>query len=250
MDFDIDIGFFEGPLDLLLYLVRKDEIDVKDIEISRITRHYIDVLEVMKDLDLNIAGEFLVMASTLLRLKANELLPKEMQEPVVVDGEEIDKEALIRQIKEYELYRNAASEFKKLEEENMGTFPRGLPEEIPSDPELENKNYMRNISIYDLLLAFKNVLEKPPSEHLEISGDSVSIDDRIESILDLIENEKKIPFDRLFRDDHRRIVMVVTFMALLELIKLQMVVVFQAANFEEIWVYSKKEFENIDSSDD
>ncbi|OGS36998.1 MAG: hypothetical protein A2293_02140 [Elusimicrobia bacterium RIFOXYB2_FULL_49_7] len=219
MNYEVQLDLFKGPLDLLLYLVKKEEINIRDIQICRITDQYLDYIEVMKTLNLEIAGEFIVMAAILLRLKAQELLPQSERERLQDGDDFIDREKLIRQMEEYERFKQAADSLREREEENFGTFYRPEAEKatVTTDDFLE----LHEVQIYDLMLAFKRLLQSANQEpHYYLEADNVTIDDRIEHVMSLIQERKQLAFTELFQDDTRKIVLVVTFMAILELIKM------------------------------
>jgi len=240
MNYEVQLDLFKGPLDLLLYLVKKEEISIRDIEISKITDQYIQYLEVMKTLNLEIAGEFIVMAAVLLRIKAQELLPVSEREKLAEGDDYIDREKLIAQMEEYARFKKIAGSLRGMEEENLGTFYRTQAEKIPftADDFLEQKE----VQIYDLIMVFKRVLEsatKEPQYYLE--ADNVTIDDRIDHVLSLVQEQKQLGFTDLFRDDQRKIVLVVTFMAVLELIKMGYIGLRQEEFLGDIVVYEKNE---------
>jgi chromatin segregation and condensation protein Rec8/ScpA/Scc1 (kleisin family) len=240
MLYEVDLELFKGPLDLLLYLIRKDEISIREIQISRITDQYMAYIQAMQELDLDLAGDFLVMAAILMRLKARELLPQSEREKLEDDPDFIDRDKLIKQIEEYEQFKQIANSLKEREEENFGAYYRSKPEGITfnADDFLAQKD----VEIYDLLVAFKRVMEtakQAPQYYME--ADNVTIDDRIEHVLSQITEHKSLPFSKLFSDDPRKIVLVVTFMAILELIRMQLVSFSQEDDLGEIWINEKEE---------
>ncbi|MFH0919095.1 MAG: segregation/condensation protein A [Fibrobacterota bacterium] len=238
MNYEVQLDLFKGPLDLLLYLIRKEEISIREIEVSKITDQYIAYIEMMKELDLELAGEFLVMAAILMRLKAHELLPQEERDKSEMDDDFIDREKLIRQIEEYERFKSIAGVLKEKEDENFGAFYRTRVEGVTfsADDFLAQKD----VELYDLLIAFRRVVEtakKTPVYFME--ADNITIDDRIERVMSVVADLKQVPFTRLFEDDNRKLVMVVTFMAILELIKMGHIGFRQDAFLGEILVYEK-----------
>jgi segregation and condensation protein A len=238
MLYEVNLGFFTGPLDLLLYLVRKEEVPIRDIEISKICDQYVAYLEAMRELDLDVAGEFLVMAAVLMRIKANELLPKSERETLADDPDFIDREKLLRQIEEYEKFKNVSRDLRGLEEENFGAYYRATPEESPfsADAFLEG----REVEVFDLIMAFKRVLDgasKAPEYFME--ADNVTIDDRIEFVMGRVGDGKRTRFADLFAHDPRKIVIVVTFMAILELIKMRYLWFTQDGHLGDIWLVER-----------
>ena len=231
-NYEVTLDLFKGPLDLLLYLVRKDEISVRDIEISRITDQYLGYIEIMKSLNLTIAGEFLVMATVLMRLKAAELLPQDERAAGAEGDDFIDREKLIRQIEEYERYKKAADKLRRLEDENLGTFYRAGPEHVAFSH--EDFLAQKDVEIYDLLVAFKAVMEEAKKELVYyMEADNVTIDDRIEHIMAIIADKRQCLFSGLFLDDRRKIVIVVTF------IKMGHIGFRQEGDLAEISIYER-----------
>ena len=244
MLYEVELELFKGPLDLLLYLVRKEEISIREIQVAKITDQYLAYLEVMKDLNLDVAGEFLVMAAILMRLKARELLPQSEREKMEDDPDFIDREKLIKQIEEYERFKKIAEMLKDREDENFGVFYRPKPEMI--EQTTDDFLAQKDVEIYDLILAFKRLMETAKSETVYyMEADQVTIDDRIEHVMALIAESKELPFTKLFEDDRRKLVMVVTFMAILELIKMGHITFKQSEFLGEIML-AENEQRNFD----
>ncbi len=234
----VKLELFEGPLDLLLYLVNRSEVDITQIQVSVIARQYLDYLDLMRELNIDIAAEYLYMASTLIRLKARELLPQSEQEPLDAEDGIYNREQLIAQLLEYKKFKEAAHSLRHFEAEQIGCFTRGTTETIDMPVEEEGL-VVGAISVFDLISAFKRVLERASTEEEfqhRVEIDTVRIDDRIEHVIQFLDNDKEIPFEELFREDKRRIVLVVTFMAILELIKMQEIQIRQEAQFGTIFV--------------
>lgn len=222
---------FEGPLDLLLYLIQQDEIDIYDIPIAKITQQYLAYLEAMKELDLEIAGEFILMASTLIRIKAQMLLPRPEEET----GEfEDPRSELVKALLEYKQYKTAAEELEKRGETWLKRYTAGGVQPI----ETEVEYILNQVDVTSLMVAFGEVLlraSEDKSHHVE--HEEIPIEERIRHIVYLLSNKGGAEFAELFSDDPRRHVMLVTFMALLELARLGQISVKQAAVFGKIWVY-------------
>jgi segregation and condensation protein A len=239
----VKLSLFEGPLDLLLYLVNRAEVDITQIQVSQIASQYLEYLDLMRELNIDIAAEYLYMASTLIRLKARELLPPSEQEPLEAEDGIYNREQLIAQLLEYKKYKEAAHSLRHFEAEQIGCFARGGTEPIeipPSDDGL----IAGAVSVFDLIAAFKRVLDRASqdgSSQQTIAVDMVRIDDRIEHVIKALDHDREIPFEDLFSDDMRRIVLVVTFMALLELIKMQEIHFRQEAQFGKIFVKRRSE---------
>ncbi len=242
-EYEVKLELFEGPLDLLLYLVNKSEVSIVDISVSLVASQYLEYLDLMRNLNIDVASEYLQMAATLIRLKARELLP--LQEGEVVDQEEgiYNREQLIEQLLEYKKFKEAAESLKVFESEHFGAYGRGRPEVIETTNE-EQEVDLGNISIFDLLSAFKKVLERVDSgeepRHL-VEVDNCRIDDRIEHVLMMLTDNEEVRFEDLFKGDSRKIVLVVTFMAILELVKMQEIAFRQEQNFGSIFVSRKKQ---------
>lgn len=235
-DYKVKLEVFEGPLDLLLYLIKKEEVDVYDIPIERITNQYMEYLSLMKLLNLEVAGEFLVMAATLMYIKSRMLLPVDQQ---VADSEEEEGEdprwELIRQLVEYKKFKDAAAQLGKREEEQANLFTRHGTE---STVEANKLQTLAEVSIFDLINAFHTVLKKASAKEdfREIFEEKFTVSDKIEEILYTMRDCTELNFTRVFEDAGSRVEVVVTFLALLELIRLKRLQVRQSAAFGEIQV--------------
>lgn len=252
LGYEVKLPVFEGPLDLLLYLVEKNELNTKDISIAAITDQYLEHLAAMQKADLGEAGEFLVMASRLMRLKARELLPAEEKDPLEEMEYLLDRQALIAQMMEYRKFKEAARSLRDIEARNFGAFPRGRAEKppagalsgqdtaAPTAQELWDEDGESEAGIYDLLAAFKSVLAiKPRIPVHEVEIDEVTIEDRMQHVETELVDTGRVLFEDLFGNDPRVMAKVVTFMALLELCKLDRIVIRQNRAFGTIWVYRK-----------
>ncbi|MBD3317477.1 MAG: hypothetical protein GF344_16935 [Chitinivibrionales bacterium] len=226
-EYTVKLDLFEGPLDLLLYLVTKAEVDIVDISIARITAQYLEYLDLMRELNIDLASDYLSMAATLLRLKARELLPQEEIEESEEQDEIYNRQQLIDKLLEYKKFKEAANSLRVYEAEQFGSYTRGAPEPIDPSYEADEEEFTPGeVSIFDLFSAFKRVLERTVEEHRQsvprwIVSDDVKLDDRLEHILAMVEERDEVRFDELFADDVRRLALVVTFMALLELIQMK-----------------------------
>jgi len=225
---DVRLDNFEGPLDLLLYLVRKSDLDISDIPIAEITQEYLAYLDLMKDLNLETAGEFLVMASMLMQIKAQMLLPS----PTVEEEEGPDpRQELMDKLFEYQQFKEAAGILAACNEKAKDVFYRSIP------PHFDDEDFVLKASIFDLLGAFKRVLEEAPREVGQILREEIPLEVRIREVLELLQEKTSLAFDELFPRKIRRLDLIVTFMALLELIRLKQVVACQASIFGEIRIY-------------
>ncbi len=231
LKFRLDV--FEGPLDLLLYLLKRDEIEIIDIPIEHITRQYIDYLNVMTMLDLNIAGEFIVMAATLMMIKSRMLLPED-ERPEIEEDDDDPRWELVRQLIEYKKFKEAASQLSALEQRRADMFDRADADVLP---EPEGGLTLAEVSIFELLAAFNETLKRARSEDFkEIHADTFTVADKIESILTAVRRHPDQRFVQLFPENAGRHEIVCTFLALLELIRLRQVRVAQDRHFGDIVV--------------
>lgn len=231
----VDLTFrlegFEGPLDLLLHLIQKNELDIFNIPIALVTEQYLEYLQLMKVLNLDVAGEYLLMASTLLHIKSKMLLPRSSEEE---EGEEDPRAELIRRLLEYQKYKQAALELEQRPLLDRDVFVRLMPAEPEEGPEEERIE----VNLLELLEAFRKVLErvKPEGVH-EVILESISVEDKIEEILMFLERENRsVVFHRLFPEQASRRVVIVTLLAILELVKMKRIRIFQLTPFETIRV--------------
>jgi len=229
----VKLPAFEGPLDLLLHLIKKNEINIYDIPISLITGQYLKYISLMTSLNLAVAGEFLVMAATLIHIKSKTLLP-----PSETDEEEDEDDPradLVMRLLEYQRFKDAAQGFESREHEWREVFYR--PASHGTDGPTDEINLV-DMSLFDLLEALRGVMERAPTiQGLEIVVDELSVQDRMSLILDRLESEDGITFTSLFDGDTTRLAMIVTFLALLELIRLKRVRIIQAELFGAIRVW-------------
>lgn len=221
IDYKVKLEIFEGPLDLLLFLIKRDEIDIYDISLERITRQYLEYLQAFKELNIDLAGEFIVMAANLIYLKSRSLLPAD-QQPPEEDAEEDDPRwELIRQLIEYKKFKEAAAQLhvRELEQERIFARP-GLATESASAP-----LRLGEVGIFQLINAFQNVLKRIEArENLtEIFAEQFTVADKIDTILRRVAGGGRLRFSDLFEAIASRVEMVVTFLALLELIRLKQV---------------------------
>jgi segregation and condensation protein A len=229
--YSVKLDVFEGPLDLLLFLIKRDKINIYDIPIAHITKQYLEYIELMKELNLEIAGEFIVMAATLMRIKVKMLLPKTSDE----EEEEDPRETLVYALLEYRKFKEAAEILKEKETEQSGWFPRTDFSSLDRIPEDE---ILVEASLYDLIFAFKRILDSQTKETFHtVDYPKVTIEERIEYVLNYLIQKDGVVFTELFSDTPIKLVMVVTFMAILELIRLQKIYIRQTKHFSEIWVF-------------
>jgi len=223
-EYRVNLDIFEGPLDLLLYLVRKEEVDIYDIPIAKITEQYIRYIEMLKSLDIDLAGDFLVMASTLIQIKSAMLLPKAQPELLQSDDLTDPRAELIRQLLEYKKFKDAANLLSAAADQTMERFPRPGTILEQLKPDAEPQIDIEQLSIWDLLKAFDSILEETGAR-LDISHikDDTPIDLYQIEILHRLQTEGQLPFERIFEAKANRIVMIGLFLALLELIRERLV---------------------------
>ena len=233
--YKVKLDVFEGPLDLLLYLVRKDEMDIYDISIERITKQYLEYLEQMESIDVEVGGEFIVMAANLLYIKSRTLLPVDLQGPVEEEGEDEDPRwELIRQLIEYKKFKEAAGDLRTREELSTKLFGR-TPSAPPSDGGATL--LAGEVGALDLIAAFQRVLdriEKRKGAEREIEADRFTVSEKIEYVLKILPEREALKFEELFAGQTTRGEVVATFLALLELVRLRHVVVEQEGAFGDI----------------
>jgi segregation and condensation protein A len=234
-EYKVQFEVFEGPLDLLLYLIKKEEVDIYEVNLTKLATQFIEYIDLMRQFDLEIAGEFLVMASTLMYIKSRELLPVDQQ--VVVEAEDEGEDPrweLIRQLVEYKKFKDAAASLQTLEERQENVFPR-----LPGKLEFENAApaVKPDVSIFDLLNAVNGVLQrfkKREGDTREIFEDKWTVSQKIEFVLKIITERGSVRFAELFETAANRSEVVCTFLALLELIRLKQLACIQPEPFAEI----------------
>lgn len=240
MGYEIKLDVFEGPLDLLLYLIRKNEIDIYNIPVAAITEEYLKHLEVMKSLNLDLAGEYLVMAATLVHIKSKMLLP--VSEDDAEADEEDPRADLVRQLLEYKAFKEVALSLERRSLLGRDVFKReGFPEK---DLETDDEP-LEELDIFELIGAFQRVLATMKKEDImEIEGERISLSDTINEILEKLGAEKDITFQALLGDGFSRKRLIFTFLALLELMKLRLIRACQAQPFGAIRIFLAVEEEN------
>jgi segregation and condensation protein A len=231
-DYKVKLEVFEGPLDLLLYLIKQDEVDIHDISLERITSQYLDYLQAFKELNIELAGEFIVMAANLIYLKSRSLLPIEQQPPEEDASEEDPRWELIRQLIEYKKFKEAAAELhlRELEQERIFSREEAALSALPEPLRLGE------VGIFQLINAFQTVIKRIDAREdvQEIFGERFSVSEKIDAILQRVATGNRLRFSDLFGAVVSRLEVVVTFLALLELIRLKQVRAVQKNIFEEI----------------
>jgi segregation and condensation protein A len=230
-DYKVKLEIFEGPLDLLLYLIKRDEIDIYEISIERITRQYLEYLQAFKELNIDVAGEFVVMAANLIYLKSRSLLPADQQPPDEEADEDDPRWDLIRQLIEYKKFKEAAAQLhtRALEQERIFTREGSLTS-------VEAPFRLAEVGIFQLIHAFQNVIKRVEAREdlQEIFGEHFTVSDKIGIILKRVAAGAALRFSELFEDIASRVEIVVTFLALLELIRLRQIRAIQRSVFDEI----------------
>jgi segregation and condensation protein A len=233
IDYKVKLEVFEGPLDLLLFLVKRDEIDIYDISLERITRQYLEYLQAFKELNIELAGEFIVMAANLLYLKSRSLLPVDQQMPDEDADEEDPRWELIRQLIEYKKFKEAASELhaRELIQERIFTREGKAAGQLADGP-----LRLSEVGIFQLINAFQNVIKRVEAREdlRELFGEHFTVSDKIDIILRRVADGARVRFSELFGEIASRVEVVVTFLALLELIRLRQVQAIQPDPFGEI----------------
>jgi segregation and condensation protein A len=218
----VQLEIFEGPLDLLLHLIKKNEVSITDIPIATITEQYLATLEVMQTFNLDVAGEFLVMAATLIHIKSRMLLPMADDEDDAEEGTD-PREELVRRLLEYQRFKDAADQLERRELLTRDVFVRSVApaEAIPAPG-------FRDVSVFELLTALKRVLDRLPKDAVhEVMLEKITVREKMTLLLDQLRTQRKILFESLFAEVTTRMDVVVTFLAMLELVKVRAIRIFQ-----------------------
>ncbi len=248
MNYKIKLEVFEGPLDLLLYLIKKDELNIYDIPISQITDQYMEYLDMMKLLDLDVVGDFLVMAATLMQIKSKMLLPPDPSEQA---AEEIDpRDELVQRLLEYKKFKEAAEDLRQKELSRQDFFNRKIDEEKIKALKEDATEVYFEASLFDLISAFANALKNVPRDvFYEVIKEEFTVEQKIHDILHLFLHQNTVVLTDLFAKARSKDEVIVTFMAILELIRLREVVAMQKGIFGEIEVVRNKENLELSHSD-
>ncbi|MHB8907569.1 MAG: segregation and condensation protein A [Syntrophales bacterium] len=236
MSYEIKLDIFEGPLDLLLYLIRKNEIDIYNIPIALITEQYLEYLDMMRSLNLDLAGEYLVLASTLIHIKSRLLLPPVESDVEGEEGEDPRTE-LVQQLLEYQAFKEAALSLEDRPLLDRDVFTRGASAEEP-EPSEEEEDAIVEVDVFELFQAFRRIIAGlDKSEDMAIDADKMSLTDRINEIMERLAEEKQATFTELLGDTVDRKRIVYTFLAILELMKLRMIRAYQSGPFGAIRLF-------------
>lgn len=233
--YKIRLNEFEGPLDLLLFFLKRDELDIYDIPISRITKEFMDYLHLLEQLDLEVAGDFILMAATLMQIKVKMLLPKDIDEK----GEEIDPRAeLVRALLEYKRYKEMSEEMSFMESSMRKFNYRGNYDEDSKQVPNDYESLLKNITIYDLIKAFKKALLDRPAEPIHhIKKWNVSIDEQMNYINAKLKEKDSISFLDMMIEMRDKIRIVVTFIAMLEMVKSGIIGLRESVNLNDFYIY-------------
>ena len=257
MNYQCNLDIFEGPLDLLLHLIKEQKMDIYDIRIAEITKQYLSYLDLLSELNLEMVGEYLVMAAELAKIKSKTLLPiPETEEDVLTAAGEDPRAELMRRLLEYQRYKQAAFELRQKEYDQQQLFSR------TGEVVLENseEELLIEANVFDLLTAFQKVLkEKSFKKNYEIKVTTLSVSDRISGILEILNVSESVTFDSLFTTLNTKQEVIVTFLAILELMRMQLIRSQQARQFDVIRIYAAvsreiqeevlKEFYDVEEKD-
>ena len=243
-EYKVNLDVFEGPLDLLLYLIRREELNIYDIPIEHITTEYMKFIKAARELNLDIAGEFVVMAATLMVIKSRMLLPVDRRQSNEDGTEEwVDPRLdLVRQLIEYKKFKDAAIRLETMEALTANSFDYGGGRPKFEKTAADARGALSHLDLYDLLTAFQEVLARANElPHEELKGSRFSVPEKMDIVLNRARSEGQVAFVSLFAEDAPKGEIIVTFLALLELIRQHRVIVYQNAAFHEITILPSKE---------
>ena len=230
--YKVHLNDFEGPLDLLLFFIRRDELDIYDIPISKITSDYMDTIQSVNNINISLAGDFIHMAATLMRIKSKMMIPQSM------DGNEEDIEdprmPLVRQLLEYKRFRDAALSFNSLADIRSSYFSRGKTQSVSSVEENPDV-FLRNVSIFDIAKYFKSAMDnKPVISEYELKREQISIEDQKAKLLAYIDGDGFLSFSAMMKYLKTKIEIIITFLAILDLIRESKILVIQNKLFSDL----------------
>ena len=237
MDYTIKIDNFQGPLDLLLYFIQRDKINMYDISINHITKEYLNYIDMMKDLNIEIAGEFILMASMLMKIKSRMLLPRYEKE---LDQEiEDPRQELIDRLVEYKKYKYASEEMKEILEMSSLKYEKGIDEKL-DDELLDLSSYYKDYSVFDLVMIFNNIINKSSKIDLyQTEIEQFTINEKSIEIISILNKKKEIIFSEIIKNISSKIEQVVIFLALLDLMKNNSIKIVQNDVFAKISITKK-----------
>ena len=233
----VDLDMFQGPMELLLYLIRKEELDLHDIPIARITKQYLEYVEVIQSLNLEAAGEFILMAATLIRIKTKMLLPRDESDPEENDP----REELVAALLEYKRFSEASEGLRNFRIDEETVFvPAGKTNGLPK---LKAADQVPGNTLFQLISAFREVMERSKETITHVTGsESIKIEDRIKHIIEILKDHDGALFSELFLDIQTRLALVVTFLAILEMTNARRITISQTAAFTELRIYRGEQF--------
>ena len=236
MRYRVKLDIFEGPFDLLLFLIRKNEVDIFNIPIAKITEQFITYIEVMKILDLDVAGDFIEMAAILMHIKSRMLLPRVAGAD---DEYEDPRSELVSRLLEYKRFKEVSGELDNLEDARRRLFPRRYFKYILKTEETTTEEYLDDVSLFDLMVAFRKALDNMPKViYHEVHKIEVTVEEQSEIILNRLKNKKVLLFQELVKEIKEKIILIVTFIALLELCKTGEIILRQSKLFDDIRIKS------------
>jgi len=240
MSYKLNLDIFEGPLDLLLYLIKKNDLDISDISISTVAEQYMQYIEMMKMLDLNIVGDFLVMAATLMQIKSRMLLPEDPHAKEIVEEDSPDE--LVRRLNEYKKFKEIAEDLKEKEIERQKLFSRSSDEKTIKKIKEESKEIYSDASLFDLINALTTALNKEKKEiSYEVSAEEFTVEQKVHNILHLLIDTTSVVLNKLFDQCVSKDEIIVTFLAVLELIRLKEIRIIQKRIFSDIEILRNKD---------
>tara|TARA_B100001778_G_scaffold317686_1_gene305588 strand:+ start:940 stop:1659 length:720 start_codon:yes stop_codon:yes gene_type:complete len=231
----VELDKFQGPLDLLLYFIRRDELDINDIPIAEITAEYLQIIEDMKAMNLSVAGEFILMAATLMRIKSKMLIPRAELDDL---GEPIDpRTELVQQLIEYKKYKDIADNLSEKWERLSYQHERSISETF-EDLDIDDVSYLKKISVFELAQHFKNIIDRLPNINpYEVDLNTIDLDDKKHLILNSFDGRGILFFDALLKKCSNKLEIIMTFIAILDLVQQLKIVVLQSSLFDEIEIH-------------
>ncbi|MFA6618745.1 MAG: segregation/condensation protein A [Candidatus Neomarinimicrobiota bacterium] len=245
MNYKIQLDVFEGPVDLLLYFIKRDEINIYDIPIMKVTKDYLEYLDLMTTLNLQLAGEFVAMAAMLMRIKAKMLIPRVKD---AIDNEEIEdpRNELVQRLLEYQYFKEIGGELQKLESQHAGEFPR-KPNWNYIDHDIMPEDALAHVSLFDILNAYKQAMERLPedSEPHEVEQEGSNIGDQIDYIYTFLHKSPRVNFSSLLPGIKTKIALIVTVIAILDMMKHRQIRVLQAKTFDDFIIEQREPGEDL-----
>lgn len=233
MRYRVKLDVFEGPFDLLLFLIRKNEVDIFNIPISKITEQFVTYIEVMKILDLDVAGDFIEMAAILMHIKSRMLLPR--PGGIEDDDYEDPRSELVSRLLEYKRFKEVSLELDSMEDERRKLFPRRYFKFLPVGDETTTEEYLDDVSLFDLMVAFRKAMDNMPKvTYHEVRKIEITVEQQSELILNRLKDKKVLLFQDLVKEIKEKIILIVTFIAILELCKGGKISVRQSQLFDDI----------------